>query len=64
MLTLGKIIEIFCNADNFCKEFDLETQKHQLATLDKKKILSLSIREAKYLYTGYYYFTYTELMLN
>jgi hypothetical protein len=24
-------------ADDFCKEFDLEVQKHQILTLDKKK---------------------------
>ncbi|KAA6337825.1 hypothetical protein EZS27_014129 [termite gut metagenome] len=37
MFTLDKIIEIFCMADDFCKEFDLEARKHQIQTLDKKK---------------------------
>jgi hypothetical protein len=37
MFTPDKIIEIFCMADDFCKEFDLEAQKHQIQTLDKKK---------------------------
>ncbi|KAA6313303.1 hypothetical protein EZS27_035905, partial [termite gut metagenome] len=37
MLTLDKLIEIFCIADDFCKEFDLEARKHQIQTLDKKK---------------------------
>jgi hypothetical protein len=31
MLTPDKIIEIFCIADDFCKEFDQEIQKHQLS---------------------------------
>ncbi|KAA6333379.1 hypothetical protein EZS27_018198 [termite gut metagenome] len=34
MLTLDKLTEIFCMADDFCKEFDLEAQKHQIETLD------------------------------
>ncbi|KAA6333378.1 hypothetical protein EZS27_018197 [termite gut metagenome] len=37
MFTPDKIIEIFCMADDFCKEFDLEAHKHQIQTLDKKK---------------------------
>jgi hypothetical protein len=37
MLTLNKLTEIFSIADDFCKEFDLEVQKHQIQTLDKKK---------------------------
>ncbi|KAA6300362.1 MAG: hypothetical protein EZS26_003500 [Candidatus Ordinivivax streblomastigis] len=37
MLTPDKPTEIFCIADDFCKEFDLEVQKHQIHTLDKKK---------------------------
>ncbi|KAA6311192.1 hypothetical protein EZS27_037633 [termite gut metagenome] len=36
MFTPDKIIEIFCIADDFCKEFDLEVQKHQIDTPDKK----------------------------
>ncbi|KAA6320973.1 hypothetical protein EZS27_029323, partial [termite gut metagenome] len=28
MLTPDKLTEIFCIADDFCKEFDLEAQKH------------------------------------
>ncbi|KAA6321415.1 hypothetical protein EZS27_028933 [termite gut metagenome] len=36
MLTLDKLTEIFCIADDFCKEFDLEVQKHQVEALDKK----------------------------
>jgi hypothetical protein len=36
MFTSDKIIEIFCIADDFCKEFDLEAQKHQIVPLDKK----------------------------
>ena len=30
MITQDKITEIFCIADDFCKEFDLEIKKHQL----------------------------------
>jgi hypothetical protein len=37
MFTPDKIIEIFCMADDFCKEFDWEVQKHQIDTLHKKK---------------------------
>ncbi|KAA6310695.1 hypothetical protein EZS27_038046 [termite gut metagenome] len=37
MLTPDKLTEIFCIADDFCKEFDLEVQKHPIETLDKKK---------------------------
>ncbi|KAA6326548.1 hypothetical protein EZS27_024363 [termite gut metagenome] len=36
MFTPDKIIEIFCIADDFCKGFDLEVQKHQIETVDKK----------------------------
>ncbi|KAA6314571.1 hypothetical protein EZS27_034832, partial [termite gut metagenome] len=36
MLTPYKLTEIFCIADDFCKEFDLEVQKHQVEALDKK----------------------------
>ncbi|KAA6320582.1 hypothetical protein EZS27_029661, partial [termite gut metagenome] len=32
MLTPDKLTEIFCIADDFCKEFDLEAQKHQIET--------------------------------
>ncbi|KAA6303839.1 hypothetical protein EZS27_044519 [termite gut metagenome] len=37
MFTPDKIIEIFCMADDFSKEFDLEAQTHQIETLNKKK---------------------------
>ncbi|MDR3118336.1 MAG: IS982 family transposase, partial [Mediterranea sp.] len=30
MFTRDKITEIFCIADDFCKEFSLEVKKHQL----------------------------------
>lgn len=30
MITQDKVIEIFCIADDFCKEFDAEIKKHQL----------------------------------
>jgi hypothetical protein len=30
MLTLGKVIEIFCIADDFCKEFAQEIKKHRM----------------------------------
>ncbi|KAA6329444.1 hypothetical protein EZS27_021754 [termite gut metagenome] len=39
MLAPDKIIEIFCMADDFCKEFDLEVQKHHIQTPDKKNYL-------------------------
>ena len=34
MLTEDKIIEIFCMADDFCKNFSQEIKKHQLQTND------------------------------
>ncbi|KAA6316953.1 hypothetical protein EZS27_032817 [termite gut metagenome] len=37
MLTPDKLTEIFCVVDDFCKEFDIEVQKHQIQTLDTKK---------------------------
>ena len=37
MLTPRKIIEIFCIADDFCKEFDQECKKHQMLPNDGKK---------------------------
>ncbi|KAA6313591.1 hypothetical protein EZS27_035659 [termite gut metagenome] len=37
MFTPDKIIEIFCIADDFCKEFDLEVQRYQIQTPEKKK---------------------------
>ena len=37
MLTKDKIIEIFCMADDFCKEFSQEIKKHQLKPNDGKK---------------------------
>jgi hypothetical protein len=37
MLTKDKITEIFCIADDFCKEFDLEFKKHQLPSGDGRK---------------------------
>ena len=30
-----KITEIFVSVDDFCKEFDIEIQKHQLTAKDK-----------------------------
>ncbi len=37
MLTQNKIIKIFCIADDFCKEFNLEIKKHQLISNDDLK---------------------------
>jgi len=37
MLTKDKITEIFCIADDFCKELSLEIKKHQLSTNNGKK---------------------------
>ena len=37
MLTNDKIIEIFCMADDFCKNFSQEIKKHQLQPKDGKK---------------------------
>jgi len=37
MLTYDKIIEIFCIADDFCKNFSQEIKKHQIAPKDGKK---------------------------
>ena len=37
MLTRDKITEIFCIADDFCKEYDIEIKKHQIAPNDCKK---------------------------
>lgn len=37
MLTKDKITEIFCIADDFCKEYDIEIKKHQIAPNDGKK---------------------------
>ena len=37
MLTKDKIIEIFCMADDFCKNFSQEIKKHQLRPKDGKK---------------------------
>lgn len=30
MITTDKVLEIYCIADNFCKEYEKETQSHQL----------------------------------
>ena len=30
MITTDKVIEIFCIADDFCKEYEKEIQNHQL----------------------------------
>jgi len=35
--TKDKIIEIFCIAEDFCKEFSQEIKKHQLKPNDGKK---------------------------
>lgn len=37
MITVDKVIEIFCIADDFCKEYSSEVQKHQLEFKDGKK---------------------------
>jgi hypothetical protein len=37
MLTKDKIIEIFCIADDFSKEFDLEVKKHRIASTGETK---------------------------
>ena len=37
MLTKDKITEIFCIADDFCKELSLEIKNHQLSTNNGKK---------------------------
>jgi len=37
MLTPDKITEIFCIADDFCKEFAQEVKKHQLRTNDSNR---------------------------
>ncbi len=37
MLTKDKIIEIFCIADDFCKEFDIDAKKHRIDSNDGKK---------------------------
>jgi hypothetical protein len=37
MLTKDKITEIFCIADDFCKEFNQEVKNHQLEPTDGKK---------------------------
>ena len=39
MLTEDKIIEIFCMADDFCKNFSQEIKKHQLQPNDGNKTL-------------------------
>ena len=37
MLTKDKIIEIFCIADDFCKEYAQEVRKHKMLPIDGKK---------------------------
>lgn len=37
MITVDKVIEIFCISDDFCKEYCSEVQKHQLENKDGKK---------------------------
>ena len=37
MLTIDKIIEIFCITDDFCKEFSQELKKHKMLPTDGKK---------------------------
>ena len=37
MLTKDKIIEIFCIADDFCKEYAQEVRKHKMLPTDGKK---------------------------
>jgi hypothetical protein len=49
-LTTDKITEIYCIADDFCKEFSKVTQKHQILPDDGKRhrnrifILSKNVR--------------------
>ena len=37
MITVDKVIEIFCIADDFCREYSIEVQKHQLESKAGKK---------------------------
>jgi len=37
MLSPDKITEIFCIADDYCKEFAQEVKKHQIAPTDGRK---------------------------
>jgi hypothetical protein len=37
MLTKDKITEIFCIADDFCKEFNHEVKNHQMLSNDGKR---------------------------
>ena len=39
MITTDKVIEIYCIADDFCKEYEKEIQSHQLqaGSVTKKK---------------------------
>jgi tRNA G10 N-methylase Trm11 len=37
MLTRDKIAEIFCLADDFCKDYEQEVKKHQLPSNEGKK---------------------------
>ena len=37
MKTVDKVIEIFCIADDFCREYSIEVQKHQLESKVGKK---------------------------
>ncbi|MDL2262160.1 IS982 family transposase [Bacteroidales bacterium OttesenSCG-928-I21] len=43
MLTKDKIIEIFCIADDFCKEFNKEIKNHQIEPNDGKKHRNRSV---------------------
>ena len=37
MITVDKVIEIFYIADDFCREYSIEVQKHQLESKAGKK---------------------------
>lgn len=37
MIAVDKVIEIFCIADDFCREYSSEVQKHQVESKDGKK---------------------------
>lgn len=37
MITVDKVIEIFCIADDLCREYSIEVQKHQLESKAGKK---------------------------
>jgi len=44
MLTHDKITEIYCIADDFCKEFAQEIKKHQILPKDVKSTVIAPVR--------------------